>query len=195
MTSNALLCSDSPKIQYRSPGTSKRNILRKGGGYSKVRKARAGSKDMTEDDFDGPAYLDENDPNYDPADDFPPIYHMCNRAQFEKATEGGGLYYSPTFEADNFIHATEEPSTLIDVANHFYKEDKGDWICIKLDPIKLGADVVWEKPAPVGDKAAYDHEGAPEFPHIYGGIPAVAVTERLPMERSADGGFLSIQGL
>ena len=89
-------------------GTSKRNILRKGGGFSRVRKARAGSKDMTEDDFDGPAYLDENDPNYDPADDYPPIYHMCNKAMFEKATEGDGLYFSPTYEQDNFIHATEE---------------------------------------------------------------------------------------
>lgn len=166
----------------------------------RVRKERAGSKDFTEDDFDGPAFLDENDPNYDPNDFYPPIFHMCEENEFNKATENGGLYYSPTFEQDKFIHATEEPNSLLDVANHFYKDVKGQWSCIKLDTLKLNCDVVYEKPAPVGDKAAYDHAGEgggdqPEFPHIYGGIPGSAVLERFEMVRGADGSFTEIKGL
>ena len=150
---------------------------------------------MTEDDFDGPAFLDEKDPNYDPDDFYPPIFHMCDEAEFNKATEGGALYYPPTFESEKFAHATDEPSKLLEVANHFYKEAKGQWCCIKLDPLKLNCDVVYEAPAPVGDKAAYAHEGQELFPHIYGGIPSAAVIERFEMVRNDDGSFSEIKGI
>jgi uncharacterized protein (DUF952 family) len=178
-------------------GTSKRNIIRKGGSPNVGRKARAASKDFDDGTMDDAVYaLDMNDPNYVSAEDnYPPIYHMCNEDEFNTATASGGLYYSPTFEKDKFIHATEKPVDLIDVANYFYKSAGGNWTCLKLDPWKLNCDVVYEKPAPVGDTPAYDHEGTPEFPHIYGGIPASAVLERMPMERSSDGTFTTITGI
>lgn len=125
-----------------------------------------------------------------------PIYHMAIESQFDEQTKSGGLYVSPTFQDDKFIHATKEPEFLIDVANHFYKESVGDWVCIKIIPELLGSPVVYESPAPVGNTEAFDHEGdAPVFPHIYGGIPSKAVIGRYRINRAADGTFLSIDGI
>ena len=130
----------------------------------------------------------------------PPVYHMCIETELDAATGNGGMYYSPTFPQDKFIHATAEPQYLIDVANHFYKETVGEWVCIKLDVSRLGGKVVYESPAPVGNIAAYDHakeqeKEQPKFPHIYGGIPARAIMARYRIRRATDGTFLSIDGI
>jgi len=139
------------------------------------------------------AYLDENDPNYDP---YPPIFHLCVESAFDDATKAeNGSYFSPTYNEDKFIHATEDPASLLDVANHFYKGEEGVWVCLKIDPVKLGCDVIYEKPAPVGDKAAYESDNNMEFPHIYGGIPAGAVMQKMAVSRGEDGTFLSIEGI
>jgi uncharacterized protein (DUF952 family) len=50
-----------------------------------------------------------------------PIYHMCDKSNFLQSTLNGGIYFSPTFEVDGFIHATENPSFLLEAGNHFYK--------------------------------------------------------------------------
>jgi uncharacterized protein (DUF952 family) len=125
----------------------------------------------------------------------PPIYHMCDAAQFTEATSAGGMYFSPTFAADKFIHATADPQFLLEAGNHFYKAVVGDWICIKLEPSLLGGPVVYEAPAPVGDIEAFDYVKAPKFPHIYGGIPKKSVLQTFKIIRGEDGSFLSIEGL
>ena len=76
------------------------------------------------------------------------LYHMCNKAVLESqfSTEGA-LYFPPTYEADGFIHATGDPNFLLDVGTHFYKEDKGDWVCLKLNHRALhdiGSKIVYE---------------------------------------------------
>lgn len=130
------------------------------------------------------------------------IYHMCVVADWEAATAEGGLYYSPTFAQDKFIHATAEPKFLLEAGSHFYKHVVGDWICLELDVSKLAeGSVIYEAPAPVGAIEAVDYEKEhampeqPKFPHIYAGIPKEAVTKTFPIERNADGEFLSIPGL
>jgi len=127
---------------------------------------------------------------------------MCDVSDFEAATQAGGMYFSPTFAADGFIHATADPAFLLEAGNHFYKEVKGTWICIKIEPALLGGGrVVYEAPAPVGAIEAVDYEKEhalkeqPKFPHIYGGIPSAAVLARFAIRRGEDGSFLSIDGL
>jgi uncharacterized protein (DUF952 family) len=138
--------------------------------------------------MDYPTYLARGVQDY--------IFHMAIESEFDLQTQAGGMYYSPTFKNDTFIHATKEPESLIPVANHFYKESVGAWICIKLVPELLGGRVVYESPAPVGNIEAYDHEGdAPVFPHIYGGIPACSVIGRYRINRASDGTFLNIEGI
>ena len=131
----------------------------------------------------------------------PKIYHMCDKDAYNDATKDGGVYYPPTYQQDGFIHATAEPKLLLDVGTYFYKEVKGDWICLEIDPILVGREgtVKYEAPAPVGNIDAYDHEKEgkeqPKFPHIYGGIKSSAVTKTFKILRAEDGTFLSIQGI
>ena len=104
------------------------------------------------------------------------------------------------YEQDGFIHATAEPVFLLGVANHFYKNSEGDWICLRIDTHSLGdSQVVYETPAPVGDIKAYDHEenngDVPKFPHIYGPILKEAVISTKKITRGNDGEFLSIEDI
>jgi uncharacterized protein (DUF952 family) len=124
-----------------------------------------------------------------------PVYHMCDEATFNSMTANKGLYYPPTYSQDGFIHATGDPNFLLGVGNHFYKSVVGNWICLKLEPSQLGGKIVYEAAAPVGNISAIEHENAPKFPHIYGGIPAKSVIGKYRIVRGADGSFLSIEGL
>ena len=134
------------------------------------------------------------------ADEF--IFHMCIASEFAEATKDGGLYFSPTFAQDKFIHATAEPRFLLEAGTHFYKQSVGDWECLKLEVSKLAeGSVIYEAPAPVGAIEAVDYEKEhampeqPKFPHIYAGIPSSAVVQSFPIVRNSDGEFLSITGL
>lgn len=124
------------------------------------------------------------------------LYHMCEVSRWEAV--GNKVYYPPTYEQDGFIHATADPSMLLTVANHFYKDSTDSWICMELNPSWLGARVVYEPAAPVGKKDTMhrtEGESVPLFPHIYGGIPKLAVTKIFKINRSATGDFLSIENL
>ena len=124
------------------------------------------------------------------------IYHMAIREHFQGQLDATGRYFPPTYDADGFIHATKDPTFLIDIGNHFYKSSVGDWILIKIDTSKLGGSkLVYEAPAPVGSTTAYSHdESSVTFPHIYGPITAECIVAMYPIERSLDdGAFVSIQ--
>jgi uncharacterized protein (DUF952 family)/mannose-6-phosphate isomerase-like protein (cupin superfamily) len=130
------------------------------------------------------------------------LYHMCEKAEWEKAIAAGEAYYPPTFEADNyFTHATAVPLRLMETANHFYTASVGEWICIELSNAalkKAGIVTRFEEPKPVGDQAVEDTWSEWRCPHIFGGIPASAagvVTKTFPMKRDEAGTFLVIEGL
>eukprot|EP01031_Cornospumella_fuschlensis_P029949 gene29949-36170_t len=106
-----------------------------------------------------------------------------------------GVYYPPTYVGDGFIHATRDPPGLLVVGNHFYKNLPGDWVCLEIDPTYLGCRCIYETPAPVGDKESHVKDpstAAPHFPHIYGGLPRLAVTRTFEVVRGENGEFLSI---
>ncbi|CAN0027261.1 unnamed protein product [Scytosiphon promiscuus] len=136
------------------------------------------------------------------------IYHLVEEAKWREAGSEG--YFPPTFEADGFIHATRAPEHLLPVANHIYTDVPGNFLCLRIDISLLKAEVKFEAAAPVGDKPALIHsdtEGGdgeagkgepseqPLAPHIYGAIEAAGVVAELAVERSDDGGFLSIEGV
>jgi len=50
-------------------------------------------------------------------------------------------YFPPTYAQDGFTHLTAEPALLMDVANHFYKQEPGEWIVLKLEAAKLTSEV------------------------------------------------------
>jgi len=131
------------------------------------------------------------------------IYHMCEKSLWDASVAAKKAYYPPTFEQDGyFIHATAVPSRLLLAANMFYKESKGDWICLELSysvlKDKCGIITKFEEAKPVGNTAPDADMGNWIYPHIFGGIPTHiegVVTNIFPMKRDEKGAFLSIEGL
>ncbi len=128
------------------------------------------------------------------------LYHMCVKADWEAAVKSGEAYFPPTFEKDGFYtHATAVPVRLIETANHFYTSSVGDWVCLKMSRAvlrsKFGIHVRDEEAMPVGDTAVGDSWNNWVCPHIVGGIPPAVVDTVLSMERTAEGKFVSIEGV
>ena len=109
------------------------------------------------------------------------------------AFEESGLYTPPTFEADGFVHLSEDPVGLVETANHFYKASSDNWTVLVLDPSKCG-DVRFEAAAAVGSTKPPTRD-AKMFPHLYNALPIDAVIGKHAMVRASDGTFISIPGV
>lgn len=133
------------------------------------------------------------------ATDHPFVFHLVQATLWDRTLETGETYFPPTYDVDGFTHGTSNPQKLLNVANHFYPDVKGDWYCLRMTVDSLaatGVNTVYEGTAPVGDIAP-DFEGADDelFPHIHGGITPAAVLEAHPVQRDSDGTYLSITGV
>ncbi|CAM9940591.1 unnamed protein product [Discosporangium mesarthrocarpum] len=131
------------------------------------------------------------------------IYHLVEELKWREACASeNGNYLSPTYEQDGFIHATAEAALLLPVANHFFTDVPGAFLCLRIDTDLLKSEVKYEAAAPVGDKSAHGSDGGddragevPQFPHIYGPITAASVVAELTVTRAEDGRFISIDSL
>ncbi len=129
----------------------------------------------------------------------PFLFHLVQADLWEAAVQGDTTYFPPTYDQDGFTHATANPDLLLNVANHFYIEVPGKWLCLQMTIESLatgGTEVVFEGTAPVGDKAP-DFEGTDDelFPHILGGIHPTTVLQVQEVVRSEDGAFLAVVGV
>ena len=130
----------------------------------------------------------------------PYVFHLV-QAELWQATlaEQDNVYYPPTYDVDGFTHGTANPEKLLVVANHFYSEVQGDWLCLRMTVESLkksGVETIFEGTAPVGDKPA-DFEGSDSelYPHILGGISPSAVLAAHKVVRTDDGEFIQIEGI
>ncbi|CAM9588025.1 unnamed protein product [Choristocarpus tenellus] len=134
------------------------------------------------------------------------IYHLVQEAKWRDNFSNGGTYLPSTYQQDGFIHATAEAELLLPVANHFYTDVPGTFLCLRIDVDLLTSEVKYEAAAPVGEKTAHSTqsageeagesvENAQEFPHIYGPINPAAVVAELLVKRTMDGSFISVEGL
>lgn len=131
------------------------------------------------------------------------LYHLVPASAWTECKACSSPYFPPTYRHDGFIHLTKEAELLLPVANHFYKNDPGTYLVLKLDSTKLKAEVKFEPAAPVGDKQTTNFADKTEgdkteeqlFPHLYGTIDFDAVESELAVHRATDGAFLSIEGL
>lgn len=126
----------------------------------------------------------------------PYLYHLVQAELWNAAVKNNTTYYPPTYQQDGFTHATANPNLLMNVANHFYSDVAGEWLCLQMTTDSLaatGTKVIFEGTAPVGDKEA-NFEGTNDelFPHILGGILPAAVIEVHQVVREKDGTFLSV---
>ena len=129
----------------------------------------------------------------------PYLFHLIQADLWQEAVDNNTLYYPPTYQQDGFTHATANPDLLLNVANHFYTEVPGKWLCLRMtvDSLKAaGVETIFEGTAPVGDKEAnFEGTGDELFPHILGGIPAAAVLEVHEVKRDETGTFLQVTGV
>ncbi|MEN7341375.1 MAG: DUF952 domain-containing protein [Pseudomonadota bacterium] len=127
------------------------------------------------------------------------LFHLTPAAVWQDLSDDD-VYFPATYEKDGFIHATSDASVLINIANHFYKEIDGDWLCLETTVAIVeaaGIRVLFEAPAPVGEKAP-DIPGVEEgqrFPHIFGGLRREMISAVHTIERADDGTFLAIVGI
>lgn len=126
----------------------------------------------------------------------PYLFHLIQAELWQAALANDSVYYPPTYDQDGFTHATANPELLLNVANHFYTDVPGKWLCLQMttDSLKAaGVDVVFEGTAPVGDKQP-EFSGSDDelFPHILGGIPPTAVLGVLTVDRDDAGRFLVV---
>ena len=130
----------------------------------------------------------------------PYVFHLI-QAELWQATlaEEDGIYYPPTYDVDGFTHGTANPAKLLVVANHFYPEVQGDWLCLRMTVESLqesGVKTIFEGTAPVGDKPAnFEGSDSELYPHILGGISPSAVLASHKVVRTEDGKFIQIEGV
>ncbi len=107
------------------------------------------------------------------------LVHLAMPADWEAAQAAGEYRMSTrgvTLEQEGFIHCSFDHQVL-GVANRFYAV-VDELAVLRLDPSRLGSEVVVEPPFP----GSVEH-----FPHIYGPIPLAAVISVTPWRRGPDG--------
>lgn len=110
------------------------------------------------------------------------IYHLAPTTRWS-SWPANEPYLPAQYEKDGFIHCTSGDELMIKVANHFYRNDQGDFVLLVIDPSKLenpASPVKWEKATEFGAL----------FPHIYGAIDRNAVVEVRSAQRTDDGTFV-----
>ena len=119
------------------------------------------------------------------------VYHLVQASLWQQSIANNSVYYPPTYDQDGFTHGTANPQKLLQVANHFYQDVPGEWLCLRMTVASLqasGVEVVFEGTAPVGDKPAeFDNENDELFPHLQGGIHPDCLLYTSPSPRDQRG--------
>jgi uncharacterized protein (DUF952 family) len=100
------------------------------------------------------------------------IYHLVWESDWKSLTKDG-LYRPASLTTEGFVHCTREPEKLVEVANLFFNEDRGEpLLLLTLDESNLASEVKYEDPG-VGHL----------FPHVYGPLEVAAVTKQSALRR------------
>jgi len=132
----------------------------------------------------------------------PFVFHLMQATLWDQNTASGGTYYPPTYEVDGFTHGTSNPQKLLNVANHFYLDVKGQWYCLHMTVESLkasGVETTFEAAANQLGVSTRISMGAYNdlFPRIHGGLKTSAVLETHPINRARanEGIFLSLENI
>jgi len=106
------------------------------------------------------------------------LFHITQRAAWVAASRAGEYRISTrnvTLEEQGFIHCSLRHQ-LRDVAEEVYG-DADDLVVLVIDTARLPVPVRYEAP----------EQGVESYPHIYGAVPADAVTDVIAVSRDATG--------
>lgn len=115
------------------------------------------------------------------------ILHLVAADEWAVATDP---YAPASLATEGFVHATDDETTLLEVANRFYRQVPGEVLVLVIDEALLDAEVRREAAAhPDGSPTTADE---PLFPHVYGPISRRAVAAVRRVQRSPDGHYEAI---
>jgi len=119
-----------------------------------------------------------------------PLLHITTAAPWRVALEAGSLVtpslVAPPAGTEGFVHLSR-PDQVALPANRLYA-GRDDLLLLVVDPARLTDPVRWEPGVP-GDPESM------RFPHLYGPLPAAAVTAVVPWWPGPDGAFSEPTGL
>lgn len=110
------------------------------------------------------------------------LVHLCTAQEWEQA-RAVGERRPPSLHSSGFVHLSS-PEQVHLPANRLFA-GRTDMVLLTLDSALLGAPVLWEPGVP-GDPEAMT------FPHLYGPLPAAAVTSVTAYRPAGDGHFARI---
>lgn len=110
------------------------------------------------------------------------LVHLCTTEDWQRAQEDGE-HRPPSLDDVGFVHLSA-PGQVHLPANRLYA-GRTDMVLLWCDPALLAAPVRWEPGVP-SDPAAM------LFPHLYGPLPAAAVTSITAYLPGADGTFAEL---
>ena len=108
--------------------------------------------------------------------------HLCGATEWTTASVGCELR-PPSLAEVGFVHLST-PQQVHLPANRLYA-GRHDLVLLYLNPDLLESPVIWEPGVPTDPDAML-------FPHLYGPLPAKAVTRITPYAPGADGSFPEI---
>ena len=109
------------------------------------------------------------------------LFHLADRGEWLAAAAAGEFRVSTrgvTLAEQGFIHCSLRHQVR-GVAERYYA-DADDLVLLVIDSDRVAAPIRYEAPA----------DGAEEYPHIYGPLPAPAVTAVEPVGRDENGRFI-----
>jgi uncharacterized protein (DUF952 family) len=107
------------------------------------------------------------------------LFHLCTTDEWEQAKETGERR-PPSLGEQGFVHLSARGQVHLP-ASRLYR-GRGDMVLLRLDPEQLGAPIRWEPGVPTDPESM-------TFPHLYGPLPATAVTSVTSYSPGADGNF------
>ncbi|MEO6123177.1 MAG: DUF952 domain-containing protein [Ilumatobacteraceae bacterium] len=114
------------------------------------------------------------------------VLHLLPSATWERLAEDEPVT-AASLDTEGFIHCTDDPSVMLQVANAVYASQPGEFVVLHVEVDRLTSRCVWEEPShPAG------HTGpsfAPSFPHVYGPIDRDSVLGVQAVRRDGSGRF------
>ncbi|MFI9511139.1 DUF952 domain-containing protein [Nocardia sp. NPDC052566] len=107
------------------------------------------------------------------------LVHICTLAEWLSAKQAGE-YRPPSLDEVGFIHLSAPKQAHLP-ANRLFA-GRRDLVLLRLDPARLGSPVKWEPGVPTDPESML-------FPHLYGPLPAGAVTAVVEYLPEPDGTF------
>jgi uncharacterized protein (DUF952 family) len=110
------------------------------------------------------------------------LVHLCSADDWRSA-QARGEHRPESLDSSGFVHLST-PEQVHLPANRLYA-GRADLVLLRIDPARLSSPVRWEPGVPTDPASMV-------FPHLYGPLPAAAVTSVTPYRPDVNGRFVPL---